>query len=376
MGPEFEIYEGRRAPYIPNGDFRFVDRIMRLDGTRGELKAGAHMETEYDAPPEAWYFHDNSFAGMPNCVYMESSLQAAILLGYYLGGTLQSPDEELAIRNLDGHAEIVADVDLRGKTIRHSSTMLSSQAVPGVVLQKFRYELSADGEVFYVGESLFGYFSAQALSNQVGLDNGKLVAPWVDSADGPDPAKVLALPVAADDEWFVDRPGRLRLADKHLRLVDSVDLVADGGAHDLGYVRGRRRIDPNDWYFSCHFHRDPVMPGSLGVEAVLQALQLFAIRTGIADDFTDPVFAMPRGVSMAWSYRGQILRTDEEMTFDLHVKEIRREAGRILVIADASVWKHVSAQREREPGLRIYELTDVAVQINERSASDTDDNQE
>ena len=38
----------------------------------------------------------------------------------------------------------------------------------------------------------------------------------------------------------------------------------------------------------------------------------------------------------------------------MHIKEVRSEADRLLVIADADLWK---------PGLRIYELTDVAIEV-------------
>ncbi|WP_242642906.1 beta-ketoacyl synthase N-terminal-like domain-containing protein [Lentzea alba] len=347
MGPEFEIYRNLRAPYIPNGDFRFVDRVMQLSGTRRKLVPGATMDSEYDAPPEAWYFHENPAGDVPNCVLMETSLQAAIFLGYYLGATLDFPDTELSIRNLDGRATLVRDLDLRGKTIRHHSEMLSSQSVKGVVLQNFRYELSADGEVFYTGESLFGYFTDDALSNQVGLDNGTYVPPWLDQQSNVDSRRL-----QLDDSWFTEAPA---LGDGHLRLVNEVDIVTDGGEHGKGYVRGTRTISPDDWYFDCHFHRDPVMPGSLGVEAIIQGLQVFIRETGLAEGIPRPVFTTARDVEMAWRYRGQILRTDPAMTFDLHVREVRRQDDSVIVIADASLW--------RTPGLRIYELTGLAVEV-------------
>lgn len=353
MGPEFDIYGDRRAPHIPNGDFQFVDRIMRLDGERGVLKPGATMATEYDSSPEAWYYRDNSAPEPPHCVIMETSLQAAILLGYYLGATLASPDEELAIRNLDGRAAFVRRTDLRGRTIRHETEMLSSQAVPGATLQNFRYRLLADDEVFYEGESLFGYFSDTALANQAGLDSGAYVAPWLEEAGRNAERRDLA--VRSDDHWFRAQPGSgLRLSDGHLRLVDELTLVEEGGEHGRGYLFGRRDIDPADWYFECHFHRDPVMPGSLGVEAVIQGLQAYVMDRGLCDGMGPVRFVTPLDVAMGWSYRGQILRSDGEMSFDAHIKEVRREEGRLLVIADANVWK---------PGLRIYELTDVAVEV-------------
>ncbi|KUN42100.1 hypothetical protein AQJ30_01670 [Streptomyces longwoodensis] len=348
MGPEFDVYRDSRAPYIPNGDFQFVDRIMRLDGTRGDLRPGAEMVTEYDSPADAWYYAENSHPHMPNCVYMETSLQAAILLGYYLGATLKQPETEYSIRNLDGRATLVKDVDLRGKTVRHHSTLLMTSAVTGAVLQKFRYELSADGEVFYTGESLFGYFSEAALANQVGLDNGTYVAPWIEQAA---PADVRRIELPADAPQF---SGELQLPGGHFHLVDHVDLVEDGGRHGKGYLHGFRSIRPDEWYFDCHFHRDPVMPGSLGVEAILQALRLYVLERGLAEGVERPRFALATNVPMSWKYRGQILRHDGELRFDVHVKEVRRDGERLVVIADADLWK---------PGLRIYELTDVAIEV-------------
>ncbi|MBL1102117.1 beta-ketoacyl synthase N-terminal-like domain-containing protein [Streptomyces coffeae] len=355
MGPEFDIYGERRAPYIPGGDFKFVDRVMRLSGTRGDLSPGSEMVAEYDSAPDSWYYRENSFPHMPNCVYMESSLQAAIFLGYYLGATLKNPEQEYSIRNLGGRATLVKDIDLRGRTIRHHSRLLMTSAVQGAVLQNFSYELSADGEVFYTGESLFGYFSEVALTNQVGLDNGAYVPPWLER-ELPDPTRVRTIDLRGEDAPAFRDPsgGRLYLPGGHFALVDEVRLVADGGRHGAGYLHGRRVIRPDEWYFDCHFHRDPVMPGSLGVEAVLQALRLFVIEEELADGYARPRFAMATDVEMSWKYRGQILRHDGEMSFDAHVKEVRREDGRLLVIADAELWK---------PGLRIYELTDVAIEV-------------
>jgi 3-hydroxymyristoyl/3-hydroxydecanoyl-(acyl carrier protein) dehydratase len=349
MGTEFEIYRTVRAPYIPNGDFLYVDRVMGLSGERGRIKPGAVMITEYDSPPEAWYYGENGDPFMPNFVYMESSLQAAILLGYYLGATLGHPDREYAIRNLDGHATLVRAVDLRGKTIRQTSTLLSSQAVPGAILQRFKYELATDGEVFYTGESLFGYFTEQALATQVGLDAGKYLAPWLDQQQ-PAPAGLRTVDLAA----VRDRTAGPRMPQRRLALLDRLDVVPGGGVHGKGYLRAHRAIRPEDWYFERHFYRDPVMPGSLGVEAIIEAVRAYVLELGLADGIADPVFALAPGVDLAWKYRGQILRGDREMDVELHMKDVRTDDGRLVLIGDASLWK---------PGLRIYELENLAVEV-------------
>jgi 3-hydroxymyristoyl/3-hydroxydecanoyl-(acyl carrier protein) dehydratase len=355
MGPEFRIYQTSRAPYIPNGDFLFVDRMMDWRGDRGRLVPGATMITEYDSPPDAWYYQDNGHPFLPHCVLMETSLQSAVLLGYYLGATLPYPDQQFSIRNLDGHAVVVKDVDLRGKTIRQHSTLLSNDAMTGAVLQGFRYELTADGEAFYTGESLFGYFSEQALAGQAGLDAGRFVGPWHgdNGADAAGSVRRIDLREGAQRERLT-AGGGLRLGSGRLQLIDWVDLIPGGGEHGAGYLRGYRRITPDEWYFSCHFHRDPVMPGSLGVEAILQAMQLYAIETGLAAGLDRPQFALAAGVELGWRYRGQILRTDADMDFEVHIKEVRREPGRVLLVGDANLWK---------PGLRIYELKNIAIAV-------------
>lgn len=354
LGPEFAIYHGRRAPHIPIGDYQFVDRIQRLDGHRGELVQGSAMATEYDSAPEAWYYRENAFPGMPNCVYLETSLQAAILLGYHIGATLTDPGTDFLIRNLDGTATVLRPVDLGGKTIRHESVLRMHLATPDAVLQRFSYRLLTDGEPFYEGESLFGFFTEESMTQQVGLDAGRYVPPWLAEQGGGLEATP-SMPVAADDRWFRPDPATgLRLADGHLRLLDRATVVPGGGAFGKGYVYGVRAIDPDDWYFSCHFPGDPVMPGSLGVEAVIQALQLYVIECGLAAGMGPVTFEMPVGVANSWRYRGQILRHDKEMTVDASIKDIRREQDRLVISADANVWK---------PGLRIYQLTDIAVEV-------------
>jgi 3-hydroxymyristoyl/3-hydroxydecanoyl-(acyl carrier protein) dehydratase len=62
-------------------------------------------------------------------------------------------------------------------------------------------------------------------------------------------------------------------------MLDRVDsLKLDGGAHGLGFITGSKRVDPDEWFFHAHFRGDPVTPGSLGVEAFLQLLRVFAER--------------------------------------------------------------------------------------------------
>ena len=47
----------------------------------------------------------------------------------------------------------------------------------------------------------------------------------------------------------------------------------DGGAHGKGHVVAELPVKGNtacEWFFACHFHNDPVMPGCLGLDALWQ----------------------------------------------------------------------------------------------------------
>ncbi|MCM3921956.1 beta-ketoacyl synthase, partial [Frankia sp. AiPs1] len=361
LGPEFAGYTGRKATRLPSGGLLLVDRVLAVEGTRGDPKSldgGASHITEYDAPADSWYFADTANASMPNCVYMETSLQAALMVGYYMGATLGDPAASVSLRNLGGTARVLREVDLRDATIRQHSKLLSTTDMPGSSLQSFEYTLSVDGEPFYEGETMFGYFSDAALANQTGLDAGRSAPTWLEStaleSGGPQPA-TRTLDVAARR---ADPAARLCARD-HLALLDTVDVVDGGGRYGQGYLHAVRAIDPDDWFFARHFHLDPVIPGSLGVETVVQAMQEWLLDSPHADGLVDPAFILPVDAPFTWKYRGQFLPTDGETRLEVHLKEVRRAPGRVRVTADASVWK---------PGLRIYELLDIAVELREDGA--------
>lgn len=353
FGPEFSHYTGRKATRMPSGGLMLVDRVVAVEGTRGTLDHGT-FHTEYDSPADSWYYADTANDGMPNCVLVETSVQAALLTGYYFGPTLASPDEVLCVRHLGGTATVLREVDLRDTTIRQESALLSTSAGPGTVLQSFDYTLSVAGEPFYKGETIFGYFTDEVLTNnQTGLDGGRRVPTWLE-AERPQ-LGVRTIDVAARRA----DPAAPLCSRGHLALLDTVTVVDGGGRHGRGYLHAQRPIDPADWLLTWHFPMDPVMPGSFGMEAVIQAMQEWVVDAGYADGMRDPGFILPVGLPFTWKYRGQFLPTARMSTLEVHVKGIEQRSGRVRVTADASMWN---------PALRIYELTDVAVELRERGA--------
>ena len=71
-------------------------------------------------------------------------------------------------------------------------------------------------------------------------------------------------------------PGNAQLPAPPMLLFDRITQInKDGGEHGLGYIEAELDINPELWFFACHFLGDPVMPGSLGLDAMWQMVGFF-----------------------------------------------------------------------------------------------------
>ncbi|RTR32695.1 beta-ketoacyl synthase N-terminal-like domain-containing protein [Shewanella atlantica] len=356
FGPEFSIYRGMIPPRTPCGDLQVTTRVIEVNGKRGDFKKPSSCIAEYEVPTDAWYFDKNNHqAVMPYSILMEISLQPNGFISGYMGTTLGFPGLELFFRNLDGSGELLREVDLRGKTIVNDSRLLSTVMAGTNIIQSFSFELSTDGEPFYRGTAVFGYFKGDALKDQLGLDNGKVTQPWH-----------VAKGIAADTKVnLLDKSGRhfnapasqphYRLAGGQLNFIDSVEIVDNGGTEGLGYLYAERTIDPSDWFFQFHFHQDPVMPGSLGVEAIIETMQTYAISKDLGAGFKNPKFGQILS-NIKWKYRGQINPLNKQMSMDVSITSVKDVDGKKVITGNASLSKD---------GLRIYEVFDIAICIEE-----------
>ena len=60
-------------------------------------------------------------------------------------------------------------------------------------------------------------------------------------------------------------------AGNMLMMDRVVKMTEDGGTHNKGYVEAELDINPDLWFFGCHFIGDPVMPGCLGLDGLWQS---------------------------------------------------------------------------------------------------------
>jgi 3-hydroxyacyl-[acyl-carrier protein] dehydratase/trans-2-decenoyl-[acyl-carrier protein] isomerase len=140
--------------------------------------------------------------------------------------------------------------------------------------------------------------------------------------------------------------GGPRLPLPNMLMMDRITLISEeGGQFGKGEIVAELDIDPDLWFFKCHFTGgDPVMPGCLGLDALWQLVGFFLGWCG----------AKGRGRALGAGnvkFSGQVLPGAKLVTYKLHIKrKIMRKL--VLAIADGTV---------SVDGRVIYEAEDLRV---------------
>ena len=71
-------------------------------------------------------------------------------------------------------------------------------------------------------------------------------------------------------------PANAHLPAPPMLMMDRItEITAQGGAFGKGKLVAELDINPDLWFFKCHFIDDPVMPGCLGLDAMWQLVGFF-----------------------------------------------------------------------------------------------------
>jgi len=124
--------------------------------------------------------------------------------------------------------------------------------------------------------------------------------------------------------------GNALLPHPPMLMFDRITHISDtGGAHGKGQVIAEFDINPDLWFFECHFKNDPVMPGCLGLDALWQLTGFWLGWTGA------PGSGRAIGVGEV-KLTEQILPTNKKVTYTVDIKRfINRKL--VLGVADGKV---------------------------------------
>jgi 3-hydroxymyristoyl/3-hydroxydecanoyl-(acyl carrier protein) dehydratase len=147
------------------------------------------------------------------------------------------------------------------------------------------------------------------------------------------------------------------MASGTMRMLDEVTgFWPDGGEAGIGRIRTEQEVRPDAWYFKAHFYEDPVQPGSLGLEALIQSARALVAMEGWLDDIEDPAWEHPIvDFPLKWRYRGQVVPLRKSVVTEVEALEVDRVEGEsVTVKVFGTQWVD---------GLRIYEVPSFAVRV-------------
>ena len=379
-GERYRVFdEDRRIARLPRPPYQFLDRVVETVGDPWVLKAGVAARAEYDLPPEAWYWFTDELAEgatretnptMPFAVLLEVALQPCGWLAAYAGSALTSATD-LKFRNLGGQAIQVAPITPATKALTIVAQMKKVASTGGMIIQEFDFEVHRlDGfsrstplaqwfdpalnpvapesspspeTLLYKGTTQFGFFSKEALANQVGIRGATPYQPSeAERARGLTFDYPTGFPFPSEEG--IGGLCSIHLTARHLaalqpdqranlRFLDRIDLfVPDGGPKGLGFIRGSKPVDRAGWFFNAHFYQDPVIPGSIGLETFQQLLKVVAVHRWGGGDGENPVShtlpptarfeSMAQGETQQWAYRGQVVPANQSVTVEAVVTEL------------------------------------------------------
>lgn len=350
FGQGFAHYNGpRRSPRLPGPPYHFMTRITHLEGQMGVMKPGARVTTLYDIPPDAWYFQENGAPTMPNCVLMEAALQPCGWLASFTLDTKASR-KELLFRNLDGESVQHREVVPTDGTLETQVELLSVSQVGDLIIEKFSVRCRIAGEEVLALDTAFGFFPPEAMISQKGFGaEAQAVARLQQPSDS-------LIPLRDFPPELFRGTGNPSLPPSRLLMLDRITgHWPEGGPAGLGAIRGEMDVDPSAWFFKAHFYQDPVQPGSLGIEAMLQAVQALMLLQG-KDTGLEPSHFEPIRMNdtATWHYRGQVTPEKGTVSVEFQVTEEGVDEGGPWVVGEAQLWVD---------GLQIYQAPRLGMRI-------------
>lgn len=402
LGPLFaDIDQNPTRVRLPDEPLMLVDRILEIDGEPLSMTSG-RVVTEHDIHQGAWYLDGNR---IPTCIAVEAG-QADLFLSGWLG--IDRITKGLACyRLLDAVVTFHRELPQPGQFIHYDIRINHFFRQGQTYLFRFEFDATVDGvSLLTMREGCAGFFTEAELAGGKGivkttLDRqirpGKRPSDWRElvpmATESYDDAQLLALREGRLDACFgssfsglslkspmtlpglssndLERSGNcsttLPPAKTRMWLVDRVLKVEPaGGRFGLGMILGELDIHPDDWFLTCHFCDDQVMPGTLMYECCLHTLRIFLLRMGWIGEAGQVVYEPIPGVKSRLKCRGQVRAHTQKVWYEITLKEVgysSDESGTPFCLADALMYAD---------GKPIVEITDMSVRLSGLSRDQSD----
>ena len=99
------------------------------------------------------------------------------------------------------------------------------------------------------------------------------------------------------------------------------------GEFKKGFIKAELDIKDNLWFFDCHFKKDPVMPGCLGLDAMWQLVGFYLGWLG------NPGRGRALGVNTV-KFTGEVLKNVKKAIYEINMKKILKKEGATVGLAN------------------------------------------
>jgi PfaB family protein len=353
LGPRFDEVDTYAARVrLPDEPLMLVDRILSVEGEMCGLGAG-RVVTEHDVLPGAWYLDGNR---APVCISVEAG-QADLFLSSYLGIDHQVQGKR-TYRLLDAKIVFHRGLPQPGETIRYDIHIDKFVKQGRTYLFFFRYEGHIGNEhLITMTEGCAGFFTEQEVTQSGGIiltDEDRRVEAHINgnpyvallplTDESYDDARIDALRQGDAHACFGDHfkgirlPRAMRLPGGRMRLIHRiVALQPRGGRFGKGMVKAEADIAPDNWFLTCHFVDDMVMPGTLMYECCAHTLRVLLLRMGWVSEKENICYEPVRGVPCRLKCRGPVTPGTKKVHYVVEIKEMGYHPEPY-VIADAHMY--------------------------------------
>ncbi len=335
---------------LPDEPLMLVDRIMEIDGEMLSMGPG-RIVTQHDVVDGAWYLDGGK---TPVSITIEAG-QADLFLCSWLGIDHQVQGRR-RYRLLDAKVTFHRDLPCPGETIEYQIEIDRFLKQGEIHLFFFHYRGYVNNELLIsMRDGCAGFFTPEEVENSGGIiltaQDRKVCqpqSPWVAPVEMVnetyDDAQINALRNGELDKCFGPcfkgmKLGRnMRLPGQRMHLLDRVTAVEPrGGRFGLGRITAEADIRPDDWFLTCHFIDDRVMPGTLMYECCAHTLRIFTQRMGWISTNDDIYYDVIPGIESDLKCRGPVTVHTQKARYEIEIKEMGYNPEPY-VIADAHMF--------------------------------------
>ena len=126
-------------------------------------------------------------------------------------------------------------------------------------------------------------------------------------------------------------PGNAKLPLPPMLMFDRISEIRENsGCFKKGIIKAELDIRDDLWFFDCHFRKDPVMPGCLGLDAMWQLVGFYLGWLG------NPGRGRALGVGTV-KFTGEVIKKVKLVKYEISMKKIMSPGGTTVGLANGIV---------------------------------------